>query len=357
MKLAIQSGATVENAIRIAEDFERWAQSEKTYPLADIIRSARGGKIMLSRKAWGREIEINGILSVDELIAVCEMSCPLTPEDVAADDWFIPALEIETCPVDFEKPPEEQPINAPEAPENPLHPAAVEPIDWDGKGEQLLMDWPSHKYFNYEGEHTDYEFFGNEICTKDWGWYAKSGMIKNGWAKSCDERRNAAVSEKIPAGHPEHYTPDDDFDLEGHYTPEAFDRELSGAKSNYSIPDEIPATEPDPGSEKLWEIPKLFTWMDMETCFNESRLTHPVAGFKHGNFDDFMESQAKIPAEQPTPKTTDMDFLEAMKACVSGKRVGRKAWKGQQGMSCTPGEEGNPDFEAYLATDWQIIEK
>lgn len=41
------------------------------------------------------------------------------------------------------------------------------------------------------------------------------------------------------------------------------------------------------------ETSKAFTWKDMEQCFDESRLTHPMGGFKHDNFDDFIKWRVK----------------------------------------------------------------
>lgn len=38
------------------------------------------------------------------------------------------------------------------------------------------------------------------------------------------------------------------------------------------------------------EKEKLFTADDMELCFNESRLTNTLVGFKHDNFGDFLKS-------------------------------------------------------------------
>lgn len=33
-----------------------------------------------------------------------------------------------------------------------------------------------------------------------------------------------------------------------------------------------------------------FTIQDMERCFIESRMTHPILGFKHQNFQEFLHS-------------------------------------------------------------------
>lgn len=36
--------------------------------------------------------------------------------------------------------------------------------------------------------------------------------------------------------------------------------------------------------------PKTFTLEQMENCFNESRFTHPIIGFKHANFAEYLKS-------------------------------------------------------------------
>jgi hypothetical protein len=34
---------------------------------------------------------------------------------------------------------------------------------------------------------------------------------------------------------------------------------------------------------------KIFTIDDLRRCFEESRLTHPMAGFKHDTFEQYFE--------------------------------------------------------------------
>ena len=45
---------------------------------------------------------------------------------------------------------------------------------------------------------------------------------------------------------------------------------------------------------KTWiPVSKLFTEEDMRKCFDESRLTHPMVGFKHDTFDSYLKSISK----------------------------------------------------------------
>lgn len=46
--------------------------------------------------------------------------------------------------------------------------------------------------------------------------------------------------------------------------------------------------------EEEIEIDHLFTINDMCRCFEQSRLTHPMAGFKHDTFEDYLNSMQPI---------------------------------------------------------------
>lgn len=109
---------------------------------------------------------------------------------------------------------------------------------------------------------------------------------------------------------------------------------------------------------------KTFSILDMSKCFEESRLTHSMAGFKHDKFSDYLK-WVEIPQEQQEePKATGMNFIEA---CLVAKNSKAKI--------CRPiFDEGSYMYyegyelrywgmiaddiaiEDFLATDWQIIE-
>ena len=63
------------------------------------------------------------------------------------------------------------------------------------------------------------------------------------------------------------------------------------------------------------------------------------------------------------PKTTSLNFLEAIKLCKSGKNVSRKGWgdgafmyHSNMRLYWQDGEEAYLDMESYLATDWEIVQ-
>lgn len=42
--------------------------------------------------------------------------------------------------------------------------------------------------------------------------------------------------------------------------------------------------------EPVNDNPKQYTEEDMQHAFSESRLTHSIFGFKHGNFEEYIDS-------------------------------------------------------------------
>lgn len=160
------------------------------------------------------------------------------------------------------------------------------------------------------------------------------------------------------------------------------------------------------GSDYTWsraafryhgEIPKevhifnkeAFTMSDMQKCFDESRLTHPMIGFKHDNLNDYLK-WLKIQQEQSKesqcanakdgdgtcglsccicakeePKTTGLNFLEAIRLLRSGMGVERsrpeKQFLSQYGVKgkklCYLDTRlfATLNMDDFLATDWQIV--
>lgn len=61
------------------------------------------------------------------------------------------------------------------------------------------------------------------------------------------------------------------------------DENLVLYRNNYN---EIPSVEESESESK-------YTDDDMKNCFNESRLTHPMLGFKHTTFDEYIKNKGK----------------------------------------------------------------
>jgi len=261
LELAIQGGATIDNAERVATDWENWAADAHPLKLGTP-----------SPKPCEHEFEW------DCLMVGCECA-----------------------------------------------PKPVEPeIDWDFKGDQYLTHTPSGITFAYAGKHEEGGFYGTRLGSGCWGWVSKNGFRRG--AGLHDESKNPGNSEReIDWSRPQLVTCSSGMVVQ-----------TTGKHAGCSFEGVVV------GSGRFREVGEFITGL------TKLNFTY------HG----------EIPAE---PKTTGLNFLEAMEATLNGFTVRRpdNAWylfdPEQLCVKMSTGRGGLIFPVIYqddiLATDWQIIPK